>query len=132
MCRLASQKILMEIGDATAEMYWDDAKGGWLDPKLVSSARETDMRYIRNMQIYYKVDGREAYEVTGKPPIRVRWVDTNKGSKEEPNIRCRLVAMEFRRGHRPELFSATPPLEAVGMLVADLASRSDGGGESNP
>ena len=46
-------------------------------------------------------------------------------------MRSRLVAMEYKTYHRPELFSPTPPLEAVKMMIAKLAEVG-GGDEANP
>ena len=40
-------------------------------------------------------------------------------------MRSRLCAMEFRVGHRPDLYSATPPLEAVRMVLAELAGNPE-------
>ena len=40
----------------------------------------------------------------------VRWVDVNKGSKEVPEIRSRLVAKEIKVNDRPDLFAGTPLL----------------------
>ena len=60
-------------------------------------------------------------EVTGKKPIKVKFVDVNKRDKENPNYRSRLVAQEFRDG-TPSLFAATPPLEALKILFSLAAS----------
>ena len=57
----------------------------------------------------------------GKPLITTRWVDTNKGSEEEPNYRARLVAREIKKDNRLDLFSATPPLEAMKALISKCA-----------
>ena len=42
--------------------------------------------------------------------IRTRWVTVNKGSDDNPQIRARWVAQEFRgrRGDKYEYFSETP------------------------
>ena len=69
--------------------------------------------YFRKMKVYEKVKRERALEEAGKTPIKVRWVDTNKGTSTKPNYRSRLVAMEFKIDQRPELYSATPPLEMV-------------------
>ena len=96
-------------------------------------ARQIEMQYFRKMKVYSKVDKETALkESGGKPPIRVRWVDTNKGTAAAPNIRSRLVAMEFRRENRPDLYSATPPLEAVRMVVAMAAAAPYEPNESDP
>ena len=37
----------------------------------------------------------ECLDKAGKPPVSVRWVDTDKGVGGVPQIRCRLVARDF-------------------------------------
>ena len=72
------------------------------------------------------MDVNDCWEKTGKRPVTVKWVDTDKGSEEAPNIRCRLVARDFRtKGEkdREDLFAATPPLELKRMLIPRTASR---------
>ena len=57
--------------------------------------------------------------MTQKGPISVRWVDVNKGTKESPNVRCRMVARDFKpKGEKDgeDLFAAMPPLEAKKSL----------------
>ena len=46
--------------------------------------------------LYQEVDITECLEMTGRPPISTRWVDVNKGSTESPDVRCRLVARDFK------------------------------------
>ena len=65
------------------------------------------------------------WEATGRAPLRTRWVDTNKGDELRAKYRSRLVAMEIKRAKKPseqmsasELFSSTPPLEAVKLLCS--------------
>lgn len=113
---------------------WDDVRGGYLDPELVRQAREEEMRYVREAPVYRKVDRREAVAARA-PIIKVRWVDTNKGTEEAPEVRSRLVAMELksRTGDMNpfDVFSATPPIEAVRLVVSHAASygRYGRGGE---
>ena len=50
--------------------------------------------------------------------IDVRWVIVNKGTQEEPNIRCRLVGREFAdKGNKDDLFAGTPPLMTIRMYA---------------
>ena len=58
----------------------------------------------------------------------MRWVTVNKGTSEQPNVRCRLVAREFaEKGNRDDLFAGTPPLISVRVLLSMLAmSRARG------
>ena len=48
-------------------------------------------------------------------------MDTNKGDSECPNVRARLVGKEFRTDDNPENFAATPPLEALRVVVSQAA-----------
>jgi hypothetical protein len=51
----------------------------------------------------------ECLEKLGKPPVSMRWGDTNKGGDHDSEweIRCRLVARDFKGGekHRDGLFA---------------------------
>ena len=56
-----------------------------------------------------------------------RWVLVNKGDSSRPLIRARLVATEVKHdkgvgGNDPMLFSATPPLEALRILLSLAAA----------
>ena len=76
--------------------YWDDAKGGWLDPKMVLAGRREEMQYVRRHQVYQRVPRQQCWAETGRPPIRTGWADTNKGTSDAPNVRCRWVAKQYR------------------------------------
>jgi hypothetical protein len=60
----------------------------------------------------------ECWANTGKEPIGTRWVDVNKGDEANPEYRSRLVAQEIKRDNREDLFAATPPLEALKLLLS--------------
>ena len=111
------------------DQCWDDVKGGWIDPNLVARARQEEMAFVRKTPVYKKVDRRVANE-KGCKIIKVRWVDTNKGTEECPNVRSRLVAQEFKgKGGGIsdfELYSAMPPLEAMKMVVSHAATKEKG------
>ena len=64
----------------------------------------------------------ERVAVTGKKPVKVRWVDVNKGDDESPNVRCRIVAEDFNIDKRPDLFAAMRPLEYLRYLLSRCAS----------
>ena len=55
---------------------------------------------------------------TGCKPIGTRWVDINKGDDVDPNYRSRIVAQEFNDHKRDDIFAATPPMEAIKMLLS--------------
>jgi len=66
---------------------------------------------------------KECWERTGKGPISGRWVDHNKGDTTNPNVRSRYVAQEIARWKDAGLFAATPPLEALRILLMRLAEK---------
>ena len=72
----------------------------------------TKFQQIRNHNVYEKVPLEECHQKTGKAPIKVKWVDINKGDEINKEYRSRLVAKEIKRDKREDLFAATPPLEA--------------------
>ena len=125
-------KKQMEVDDAmdidscevNEQPVYDAITGKILDYALVKAARKEEIGYYRMMNVYTKVDRRKAYEKTGKAPIKVRWVDHNKGTDDKPMIRSRLVAKEIKVSDKPELFAATPPLEAVKMVISEAADKS--------
>ena len=59
--------------------------------------------------------------------IGVRWVDVNKGDSQDPEYRSRLVGREFNVGKDDALYAATPPLEALRLIISHAATYSDGG-----
>ena len=50
-----------------------------------------------------------------------RWIDTDKGDKQNPKYRSRIVGKEFNTGQEEGLFVSTPPLEALRWLISDAA-----------
>ena len=98
--------------------FYDEISGKMLDPEMVKEARAKELEEIYKVRhtgktLYHKVPIEECYEKTGKAPISVRWIDINKGDDEKPEYRSRLVAREIAREKRDDLFSSTPPLEAL-------------------
>ncbi len=68
----------------------------------------------------------------GRGPISVVWVDTNKGDDERPAVRCRLCVAETKKQTTMDLndpsltFSATPPYEALRMIISLLMTLQPG------
>ena len=104
--------------------YWDDAKGGWLDPVLIRQAREVETQYVKKHAVYEQVAMSQCWKETGKNPIKTAWADTNKAS-ECPNIRSRWASMEYNTGPRPDWFSATSPLEGVKPVISEATSSNN-------
>ena len=94
--------------------YVDQRTGEPLDPALARAARLEEVSYMKKIGLYDEVPIQECWDMTGKGPTSTRWVDVNKGTAEDPDVRCRLVARDFKpKGEkdREDLFAAMPPLE---------------------
>ena len=74
--------------------FWDHVNGGELDAHEVRKARQLEVDYLNKMRIFERVQYKVAKARMRKEPIKVRWVDTLKGSGIH---RSRLVAKEFHR-----------------------------------
>ena len=82
------------------------------------------MARSREMGVYSYVPQEEALSDPEGIVIDVRWVIVNKVTKQEPNVRCRLVGREFaEKGNRDDLFAGTPPLVTIRVLLSLLAKR---------
>ena len=110
---------------------WDDVTFKALDPVEVSKARAKEMEYVRGMKVYEVVDIRECLRMTGRPPIKSRWIDINKGDDKNRNYRSRWVAKQFKTNNDFELFAATPPLDALRYVISTAASMKNGSLMSN-
>ena len=115
-----------EEHDVEMAEAWDDVSGKALDPKQVRKARGEEIDYVHEMGLYVKVLVSECYKRTGKAPITVRWIDINKGDSESPNYRSRLVAREINTCKRDDLFAATPPPEALKIVISMTATGNKG------
>ena len=95
----------------------DDVKGGPLDPREVKIAREKEIKYLWDMEVDECSTEAEARARTGRNPVGLKWIDTNQGSAEAPRYRSRLVCTEVRHKGVEPIFSATPPLETLRILL---------------
>ena len=104
------------------EFAWDDVNDCELNIDMVKSARAAEMEYFHKMKVYRKVPIQKCRDETGRMPIKVRWIDTNKQDEKNPRYRSRLVAKEFKRYNNPDLFTGTPPIEMLRFLVSTAAT----------
>ena len=101
---------------------FDDITGKELPWHAVRRARELELKYLRDLGVYAKVDEKEAVEKYGVTPIDTKWIDTDKAFEGEPmQIRSRIVAREFKSDDRPDLYAGTPPLEALKVFNIDCS-----------
>ena len=126
--KLADRKDMCALHDNDAKwadmfrdtVFVDYVNGGELDKHLVIEARKTEVEFFEKTAVYRKVPRSKVKKQRGKI-ISMRWVNTNNGYRGNANYRSRLVAREITKDQRQDLFSATPPLETLKLLVADCA-----------
>ena len=110
---------------------WDDVKGGWLSIKDDKAARKEEVSYMTKRGIWRERPIHECWQKTGKAPISIRWVDTDKGIDGQIDVRSRLVARDFKgkRGKDKEdcIFALIPPLKGLRMLCSKAAARGRAG-----
>lgn len=97
-----------------------------MDAKKVREARAEEIEFMKGIPLYEEVEIEECWAETGRGPISTKWVDVNKGSEENQEVRCRLVARDFKpkgEKEREDLFAATPPLEAKKLLFSMAAGQ---------
>ena len=100
----------------------DDVSGEPLDPNEVRKACMDEVKYISDSNLYTKVPIKECVERTGKQPIAVKWIDRNEQDAKNPLYRSRLVGKEFNTCNDITLYAATPPLEALRLIISIDAS----------
>ena len=97
---------------------YDQVSGQLLDPKLVAKARADELGYVHRYHVYTKVPVQQCLDRAGKNPVKVKWIDINKGDHDHPDYRSRLVAMEIRPKWQAAVFAGTPPLESMRFLFS--------------
>ena len=118
---IAAEKVFA-VQPQHHENFRDSVTGQPLRAELVRAARKLELEYFDAKQVWEKRPRSEALAKTGKAPITVRWIDTNKGDDEQPNYRSRLVAREIRRAGEDPIFAPTPPLESLRTIVSLAAT----------
>ena len=61
--------------------YWDEISNKKPNQNGVIAARLDEIRQVHSHGVYEKVPMEECYTRTGKGPIKVKWVDINKGDE---------------------------------------------------
>ena len=117
--------------EVTDEMIdvWDNVHGESLLLDKLQEARNGEIKFMQDKKMWDVKPVSECWQKTGRAPISVRWVDTNKGDLISMLIRSKLVARDFKGDdkNRDDLLAATTPLEAKRLLFSRAATRrSDG------
>ena len=102
----------------------DDVKGGILDAGAVRAARAREIAFLVDREVFEVVPASLARK-EGARVVGLKWIDTNKGSAQEPVVRSRLVATEVRPKYAEPVHAITPPLDAVRAVLAIAAAGQD-------
>ena len=94
--------------------------GQLLKDELALKARRVELDYFEFLGCLKKVPRQNARAATGRPPVSVRWVDTNKGDEVHPNYKSRLVARQLKAMDQSgkSFFAPAPPLEALRTVLS--------------
>ena len=114
--------LTMRNGIACAK---DDVSGAELLPEQVVQARKDEMSYFHKLGVY-EIVPRSQQRITGGKVVSTRWIDVNKGDSLNPNYRSRLVGREFNVERDDSLYAATPPLEALRLILSNAATWTNG------
>jgi len=95
----------------------------------VAAAREEEVAAMEEWHVWDEVPITQCFKATGKRPLGGRWVDVNKGDRAHPNVRSRWVAKDIAFYKTDDFFAATPPLEALRLIMSEAASQSDEAGK---
>ena len=103
-------------------MGGDDISGQPLDSRLVEKAKQEEVAYMEGIPVWRHLEEEDA--PTDSIYVDTKWVLTDKGADGKVDVRARLVAREIK-GHQrsePELFTATPPLDALRCMISLAAT----------
>ena len=70
------------------------------------------MSFFKKLGVYRRVP-KDMIRTVGGKRISVKWLDTNKGDRDNPNYRSRLVGREYNDSKDDMLYASTPPLAAL-------------------
>jgi hypothetical protein len=105
-----------------------------ISPTLLKAAREEELSFMETIDMWEKSSYEECYLRTGRGPVSTRWVDVDKGREGDPDIRCRLVARDFKvrgDGRELEVYASMPPLEAKRLIFRMAVVKGCVGGDDH-
>ena len=116
-CCQAQCHELLNALQAFPYAAWDDISAAQLDPAKVTAARKLEIQYAGKKQVWKNILMSLAKE-KGWEIVKSRSTDINKRDDKNPNYRSRMVGKVFNDSVVDGLFAATPPLEALRMILS--------------
>ena len=108
-----------------------------VDLEAVKAAKMEEIEFMRKIGVFEMASREECVEKTGHQPVSTKWVVVYKGKEGNSDVRCRLVARDFKpKGEkdRIDLFAAMPPWEAKKLLFrmgATMMNSTSRGGSND-
>ena len=99
----------------------------WVPEHLINEAKKEELTNLDHMKTFHEISEEEACQLPDVVRVDARWVVTNKGTKERPKIKGRLVCREFAQKDGMDLFAGTPGLAAVRLLLSHHCSGNSRG-----
>ena len=95
---VAERRVREDVEDDEEEvkLYFDEKTGQSLDQKLGHDSRREELSFMRDIGLIEEATLEGCMRMTGRMPISTKWVDVNKGTEKDPEVRCRLVARDFK------------------------------------
>ena len=84
----------------------------------VKIARHKEIQYLWDRNVYEYAPGAEARAQTGRNPVDLKWIDTNKSTTVSPRHRSRLVCTEVHHKGVEQVFQEDVPQVADPLLIS--------------
>lgn len=108
-----------------------DANNCRLNPEMAREARRAELEYSPK-RVYAEAPKQRCKGLTWKSPIRFSWIDANKQGDINRTYRSISAATDFKRWAYPDLFTASPPMDALRIIASIAATgKSICGGHRN-
>ena len=123
-----------ELIEWTAEDFdniCDNITGKRWSPEAVQTARREELEFIETLAVLKEVPVEQRWLETNAKAIGTKWIDINKGDGDRVEIRSTLVAEELKVLQvkmgilHDDIFSATPPLEALRLFMILMMIESE-------
>ena len=118
-----------EEEDAPVAEWPGDQGEQELDPEKLELGIQDEMEFMEKIKMFEDSTEQECWNRTGAAPTSTRWVSVRKTlDNGEEIVRSRLVGRDFKGGNgsNEDLFAATPPLEALKLLLRASVIREGG------
>lgn len=100
---------------------WGDVDDCQLGPVKIRQARIAESGLFTKMRVDEKFPKQKRRDITGREPVKIRWVVANKQDETNPKYRSRFVATYVQCGSDPGLYDTTLPVDALPLLTPLVA-----------